>query len=75
MVSFGRAIVVIAHERASLLSSGLKERPMSILEGEEGIILSIANWPTGLNFSYFSYMNVLSSMEAHEQTNSVKKNM
>lgn len=39
MVSFGRAIAVIAHERASLLSSGLKERPMSILEGEEGIIV------------------------------------
>lgn len=39
MLSFGRATTLIAHERASLLSSGFNERPMSILEGAEGIIV------------------------------------
>lgn len=40
MVSFGWARTLIAHERASLLSSESNERPMSILEGAEGIIVN-----------------------------------
>lgn len=38
MVSCGWARTLIAHERSSLLSSGCKGRPMSILEGEEAIL-------------------------------------
>lgn len=40
IVSFGWARTLIAHERASLLSSESNERPMSILEGAEGIIVN-----------------------------------
>ncbi|WVZ09575.1 hypothetical protein V8G54_014105 [Vigna mungo] len=39
MVSFGLARTLTAHERSSLLSSGSKERPMSILAGEGSTIL------------------------------------
>lgn len=39
MVSFGLARTLIAHERSSLLSSGSKERPISILEGEGSTIV------------------------------------
>jgi hypothetical protein len=53
MLSFGRAMTLIAHERASLLSSGSKERGMSILEGAEGIIVY------RFGFQLFSCMSTL----------------